>query len=785
MRTDFALDVATAPRVDSKTWTQGNVSWGEFIGWMENPASEKQCGNYLFGRLEGTQRLATTIVSRSAVTLDVDEPQEDFLARLKAVVTGASLIHTTYSSTEDNPRYRVIIPADRSMSPDEYRAVCMTLMERVGTDDFDPGSSQAERFMFKPAASSPDLFWYQVNDGAPLPVDEYLVDDVAIGALDKPNTVHPNKRDPLTLPGVVGAFNRVYDFQTAIDVFDLPYDAVGDSWKYRGTKASTPPGLRLLSNPNLVQSHHLSDPAHDQTCSAFDLVRIHLYGPLDENCKSGTPVNRRPSHNAMIERADQDPDVHLEAATADFDAIVGGLGMDDSDDDDDTWMLQVTRSAQSRKMHDVQDNWDLITKHYPIFKSIRFNLLTMGIETTAERLPWDDKPRYTRQFGLRDHIELVYQLERDFKFRPSKTQVEQLVISCAHNNRYNPVAEYLEGLTWDGTPRVETCLPTGVRNDYTRLVARKVMCGAVARALDPGVKWDHMLVLQGAEGLGKTRWIENMAHGWRAPLGPIHLKDTLIEMHRSWIVISDEGHSLRKADAEAQKEFLTRTADVFRMPYDREAAMFDRRFVIWSTTNEGVFLRRQEGNRRFLVINVEARVDEKKLTAEYRDQVWAEAVQMYLAGESLFLTPEENDLAAVVREDATEENMHVGDIQNYMDTLVPENWDDLSTPERLEWMYNSQRGGLVAPGTHPINMVCSTQIWREVLGGDQSQSLANKAIGREISAALDLVPGWTRVSHRNCPPYGKQRVWVRDVPRVAGASDFDTITPDEDYGDLL
>ena len=116
MRTDFALDVATAPRVDSKTWTQGNVSWGEFIGWMENPASEKQCGNYLFGRLEGTQRLATTIVSRSAVTLDVDEPQEDFLARLKAVVTGASLIHTTYSSTEDNPRYRVIIPADRSMT---------------------------------------------------------------------------------------------------------------------------------------------------------------------------------------------------------------------------------------------------------------------------------------------------------------------------------------------------------------------------------------------------------------------------------------------------------------------------------------------------------------------------------------------------------------------------------------------------------------------------------------------------------------------------------------------
>lgn len=307
---------------------------------------------------------------------------------------------------------------------------------------------------------------------------------------------------------------------------------------------------------------------------------------------------------------------------------------------------------------------------------------------------------------------------------------------------------------------METCLP-GVRpTEYSRLVARKVMTAAVARVMEPGCKWDHMLVIFGSEGLGKSMWIDRMSRGFSAPLGRLDSKDTLLKLHQSWIMTSDEGHIMRQADLDAQKEFITRTVDTFRMPYDREVLAHPRRCVIWGTTNDEQFLQRQEGNRRFLVVKAEEKVDMDMLTDHYIDQVWAEAVASYRAGEQLWLADDESGLAAEVREQHIEETPLVGLIQEYLDTLVPEEWDDMSPEARKLWLLNKDDFG--DEGTEPIRQVCSLQVWVEVLDrryGDQRRSdLA------DLNNALKLVPGWKPGGVRRVKGYGPQRVYIRDTP---------------------
>src|SRR6478752_5344695 len=117
----ITLAIATAPKRDSKTWKNDVVTWDEFKRWCANPDNKKEAGNYVFGRLNGTRRSKRTIEARSALTLDVDFPQPGFITDV--MMLPFNLVwHTTYSSTPDSERYRIIIPLDREVDPHEYVA---------------------------------------------------------------------------------------------------------------------------------------------------------------------------------------------------------------------------------------------------------------------------------------------------------------------------------------------------------------------------------------------------------------------------------------------------------------------------------------------------------------------------------------------------------------------------------------------------------------------------------------------------------------------------------------
>lgn len=776
MNRNVKLACATAKSLSSeaKHWRQQHVTWGDIIGWTDHPAATRECGSYVLGTLRQGEpcadcvkagrtdclvRNTRTVVSRSALVLDADHPSKDLMDRWQLVFPYAYVAHTTYNSAPDAPRYRIIIPTDREMATDEYWAVATAVMALVGADQWDPSCAQAARFMFKPSAQEPGWFQRWVEDADPLPVDTFLEDfDPDLAGKPMP-TPHRNKRDPFTLDGVLGAFNRAYtDTDELIQAYDLPYESVAeDRWRLVGAISAA--GMGQMG-PGLWYSHHTNDPAGGKACSAFDLVRCHRFGDLDDEAPAQTPINRLPSYSAMQDLAADDPRVIAELVGADFTEEL------DADPGTASWRLDLKLNRKTGKPEDVIHNWDLIRDNDQVFKLLMYNEFSLAVECTGD-LPWRPLSRGGPAFNTADRAALSHYIEREYRIRPGRWLIDELVATTAQQRYVNPVRDYLNTLRWDGTPRLETCLPGVHPTPFTRMVARKVLVAAVARIFDPGCKWDHTLVLQGDEGLGKSWWVDRMAQGYSASLGRLNDKDTLITMQRTWIMVADEGFSLKKADSDVMKEFLTRREDVFRLPYDREAQPHPRHSVIWASINDEVFLRAQQGNRRFLIVRCVDRVDFDAMTQDYVDQVWAEALHLYHAGERLFLEDEESDVAALEREQFTEEDALVGVIEEYLSTLVPPDWDEMSPDARQMWLTN-RADGMVPAGTVPLQRVCSTQIWVEALGNRVGNHRRTDLL--EINTALKSIKGWAPLPGRHrLPAYGPQLVFARTTETDSSA----------------
>lgn len=742
------LSIAQAAKRNSKQWKTSTISWDELREWCAHPADRKEAGGYVMGALTSGRRMATTVAERSALTLDVDHPESGFLDTFTASLDALALIHTTYSSTPPEPRYRVIIPLAHPVAPDEYTTVARAVMANFGSDQFDPVSARPAQFMWRPAAKHREWYEWREIEGEPLDPDRWLEDFTEDLSGEKvPRT---QKANPYEIPGVVGAFNRAYEdaWPELITRYELPYEPEGARWHLVGAKGAS--GMGEVA-PGLVYSHHVHDPAYGHAQNAFDLVRVHRFSELDEDAKPGTPINRLPSVAAMTELAQIDSRVTAEIVGADFDAI-------DDEDHTDHWKTTLRKNRKG-EIADTPFNWDLITANDPVFRQLRFNEINRSVEICGDELPWREVDEHSRSFDRIDRQHLQRLLERDYALKISQASVDMYVNTTSQNRWWNPRAEYLNSLKWDGVPRVEKALPGVAGTPYTRMVARKVFVGAVARTLDPGCKWDHVLILYGAEGLGKTEWINRISRGDNATLGDIKARDTLQVLQRKWILVADEGYSLRKADSDAMKDFLTRREDTYRTPYDPEPRTWPRRCVVWGSTNDEIFLRRQHGNRRFLIVNVCDRVDFGAITEDYVDQLWAEAVALYRAAEPLWLNPEEEAMAAAERERYTEEDSLAGIITAFVDTKVPLAYFGWSSERRLEWLESERLGLSPEKGTEEITSVSTTQLWHEALG---QRNVPRRVDLLEIQEVLARMDGWTKVYGRQTSgPYGPQVVFIR------------------------
>lgn len=302
------------------------------------------------------------------------------------------------------------------------------------------------------------------------------------------------------------------------------------------------------------------------------------------------------------------------------------------------WETKLVR-ARGRTV-DMFGNVMKIFRWAPPFAGrFRLNLMSQGVEFEGGALP-------------EGRIGTFREVVGDAPwggFNPSEASAMQAIRALAEERSYHPVKEYLDGLTWDGVPRLDlvaTELLHAAPDPLTTTMVRRWFISAIARVLDPGCQVDHALILVGDQGLKKSSFFRALAGDW---FGDTDLrigdKDSYGQIHANWITEWAELDRITsQRHAGEVKSFVSRRADTFRPPYGRTTATYRRSCVIVGSTNENEFLTDSTGSRRFWIVRVpKGCFIDAELVASLRDQLWAEAIHRYRAGEIHYLTPDEDE----------------------------------------------------------------------------------------------------------------------------------------------
>lgn len=254
----------------------------------------------------------------------------------------------------------------------------------------------------------------------------------------------------------------------------------------------------------------------------------------------------------------------------------------------------------------------------------------------------------------------------------TKNSAADALLLVASQTIISPVRHYLEELTWDEKPRVALWLTRycgAEPTDLTGKVGKAWLVSAVARALRPGCKADCALVLEGRQGAGKSSILRALAgDDWfHDGLRDMHGKDASAALRGKWIIELPELSAMRRSDTEAVKAFLSRTEERYRPAYGRAEVIEPRRCVFAGTTNRSDYLTDDTGGRRFwpVVVN-EVSIDS---LLRDRDQIWAEAVALFKAGERWWLDRADESAAAAVVSTRAADDPWTADVLRVVDGL--------------------------------------------------------------------------------------------------------------------
>lgn len=788
------LKIATGASRKAKKWKNIEISWDDLCkklsetyrtretmaeyAKLKKPEQDeiKDVGGFVGGWLAQGQRKSDTVLCRTVLTLDVDNALPSFWEDLTLLNDYACCIYSTHKHKPEAWRVRLIIPLAREVSAEEYEAIARWIAKELGIDQFDDTTYQASRLMYWPSTSKDGEFIFKQQDGTFLDPDAVLANypdwhDVSFWPQSSRVTeiVHKQAKrqgDPLTKEGLIGAFCRTYSIDTAIETFlsdvYLPCSIPG---RYTYSGGSTAAGL-VLYDDKFAYSNHGTDPASGKLCNAFDLVRIHKFGELDDDAKVDTPANKLPSYVAMTDMAAADPETRktlqedrLAEAAIDFTDIA------ELDPEDKDWIkdLDVDRKGN---ILPTSDNFLRIMRNDKLLANLGgYNEFNHRPEVFGP-LPWT-KERDSKSWtdtddaGLRHYIETVYKITGAGKCADALALVHEA-------NKFHPVRSFLDPLEWDGIPRLDTLFIDylGAEDcEYIRQVTRKAFTAAVARIYQPGCKFDYMATLTGIQGIGKSTLIKKMGDPWYSDtITTVSGKEAYEALQGVWLLEMSELTATRKADVEAVKQFISKQEDTYRMAYAKRTVSYPRQCIFIGTTNDNEFLRDRTGNRRFWVIEVGKYSRKKSVFDDLNQgevaQIWAEAKFRYKQKENLYLSGDMEEEALKRQQEHTESNAKAGLIEEYLEKLLPENWSQMDLYQRRNFLKGDD---FTSPGEGTVQRqrVCALEVWCELFDGD-TKGLTNSQ-SREINDILRGITGWQPIGKlvKFGKLYGPQRGFTR------------------------
>ena len=781
---DKTLDVAFGISRKTKSWKNKTVSWSELLDRLskttrtpetvaeyklmgkEQQSDIKDVGGFVGGYCNNGRR--TDIRFRSVLCLDADYADAELWPDWELLYGNAAAIYSTHKHTNAKQRLRLVIPLSRNVEPDEYQAVGRKVAATLGIDKFDDTSYQPQRMMYWPSTSQDGEFVFEYLDAPLLDPDTVLATyhdwrDISSWAMssrvgEMARKTAAKQKDPLTKGGIVGAFCRAYTIQEAIAEFVPVYQPCGEPGRYTYTEGSSSSGV-VIYDDKFSFSHHATDPASGQLVNAWDLVRLHTFSDLDADIAPDAAASSRPSYKAMAQLASEDARVKTQLvadrtaqALEDFDDLP-----EDQKTEDWRAKLKITEKGA---LAQTIENVVLILDNDPrLAGCLALNALEHNIVARKD-LPWREISG-SLQWTDADDAALRYYLERTYGVT-GKDRIFDAVNVVAQQNTFHPIREYLNACAWDGVKRVETLFIDylGAEDtEYTRAVTRKALTAAVARIFRPGCKFDYMLTLRGAQGIGKSALISKLGVDWYSDsFTTMQGKDSYEQVQGVWIMEVGELAGLKKAEVESIKLYISKQVDRFRPAYGRRLQEFPRQCIFIGTTNEAQFLRDATGNRRFWVVDTpnEPRLDFwTDLSPETIRLIWAEAVDLYRKGEKLYLPKELEAVARNIQEAYEEENPRAGLVSDYLDKLLPADWETMDTYARRAWLETG------TDGTVERRYVCTLEIWAEALGGNPDR--LDRYAAKEIRDIMAQLPEWKHQggSKLTLHPYGRQRYFER------------------------
>ena len=777
------LAIAYGNNRQSKTWVNKTITFDELKERLKvtirtpesaeeyakfNKAKRdavKDHGGFVAGALKGGRRKVDTVELRSMVALDGDRIDKAFLENYETNAPYTSLLYTTHSSTDDDPRVRLVYPLTRDVTPEEFVAVSRYLAQMLGIDYFDECSYLPNQLMYWPSTPSNGSFVFLDVEKEWLDPDDVLAahpewtDPTRLPTSSRESrantTASAKVQDPLDKEGAVGFFNRAFfPIGRAIEKYlsDV-YEPTGNENRWHYIQSSSMAGVEIIEGGKFVYSHHAKDPAYLKLCNAFDLVRIHKFG--DDDVKK--------SFNAMCELAMQDDEVKRIAMEEKLSQAETDFNVSDGD-----WMTRLKYQPRSGQLENSVYNLNLILANDPDFRNFAYNEMANRIQVTGP-LPWE-RPEGNQFWRDADTAQLKSII--DIRYLPFSSRNHDVAFTkIADDRHFHPVRDYLDSLPeWDGIERVEDLFIRYLQADdtpYVRAVTRKTFAAAVARVYVPGIKFDCVPVLDGDQGIGKSTIVKDLVtseyYSETLSLTDMDDKSGAEKLQGFWAVEIGELAGMKKADIEKVKAFLSTCDDKYRPSYGKVVESHPRQCIIIATVNgERGYLRDITGNRRFWIIKLHQKKQKKTwdFTPEYRAQFWAEAKEIWKSGEKLYLEGDLLEVAEEAQQSAMEVDERLGMVEEYLNTRLPDDWADMDLFQRRNFLQGSEFGMPEHKGAVMRTEVSNAEIWCECYGKPLQELKPTDSYS--IAALMAQLPNWERTtSIKRQPIYGRQRLYKK------------------------